>query len=653
MDVLVPPPALLPRVDPYSQWAIRTNFEYLSKASHFGYESYVPVIVEAKGSLRELRIWLVDNDFAKDFLLTPLFFGLVGAEKRKICTARMSRALFFAVNTNSDHTLWKSIERLELAMHVSPEKVSLDPQPEPTIGGFLEGRSTVIGVIDIGCAYANGNWRHRVAALWNQGGETGGETPSDAGYGRQWIRKAGTAGGFQPIAPIAHIADVSDESESYRRFGFEHVDRYRTHGAAVIGELTQSVRPYHAHEAPLVIVELPQHVTAYSARAALSAHVLDGLAWILMRGKKTKSDTNTRFVVNVSLGTQAGPHDGSSMLESFFDELIAAYTIDGSERLAIVLAAGNSYESRCHARVALKAKTPKTIRFLVPPDDVTPSYVELWFGNTADCTVTLTMPDGREIAATIGNENHLNSENGKTAASIVFCRLSAGGEGIMALIAIAPTANGTAEHGAYGITLNAAADVEDVELYVERDNAMFDPARPRGRQSSFLHPIERARYSTIDSSQPTYIYADGTLNSLATARRSVAVGSYVHIGSAPSRYSSAGPARYSAPTKPDVAAVGDDAFGLSGMLVSATYSNVQTRLGGTSLSAPSVTAMIAGAMQYGKINSSTTVRQWLLSQISSPAAKKKSVVPVDVAPQIGNGRIARHGITNNGHAHRG
>ena len=51
---------------------------------------------------------------------------------------------------------------------------------------------------------------------------------------------------------------------------------------------------------------------------------------------------HTPLAVNISYGTFAGPHDGSSLLESALDELLAM----GRKNFAIVLAAGNARRER-------------------------------------------------------------------------------------------------------------------------------------------------------------------------------------------------------------------------------------------------------------------------------------------------------------------
>ncbi|MGL5002102.1 MAG: S8 family serine peptidase, partial [Casimicrobium sp.] len=381
---------------------------------------------------------------------------------------------------------------------------------------------------------------------------------------------------------------------------------------------------------------------AYSARSALSAHVLDGIAWILARGRTNKNDLKTRFVINVSMGTQAGPHDGSSILELALDELINVYRSETGERLAIVLAAGNSYEARCHAELELDGKNDTAIAVFVPPDDVTPSYVEFWFPEKLpkDLRLRCVDPTGRVCEASIGNSAMLSSAAGNPSAMIVFPKHTAGGNGTCALVAIEPTVRGKAAHGKWLLTLTSREPVAGIHAYVERDNSMFDPARPRGRQTTFLFAKDSHK-NTHTTEEPAvrmskqWIQRNGTLNSLATSENVIVVGSYIHRERSPSKYSSAGPARNSNKTVPDICAVGDDAIGLSGTVVSGSRTGSTTRMSGTSIAAPVVTSMIADAMSAGQISNSLSVRDWLLRH------RVGSREPSPIDNRIGGGFLTR------------
>jgi Subtilase family len=616
------------RTDPYALWAEATKFEYLTGAT----PTSIPVIIEARKDLVALSDAIKVGSLKSEVFVSSVFLRLPGAAKRKVCTGRMTPTLIAQANANPSHDLWRHVERFELAMHVNPTTEWRTGEVKNT---GVESARTIIGLIDIGCAYANKAWRDRVIGLWHQGAVT--NTGNSVPYGVEWLT---TPAGSAP-EPIRSVTDdVETELASYRTYGFSQAKFRSSHGVAVLCEIANHQTNPSAEKAPIMLVELPTPVLRYSARAALSAHLLDGIAWILDRGAPCLGDETTRFVVNISLGTQAGPHDGSSMLETAFDELITAYTSKSAgERLALVVAAGNSYLAECHAILKVQPRSKTMLHWAIPPDDVTPSYVEIWFPNGANCAVELTSPTGEGITATPGTQLIARSAAGIVSACVVNCQQSAGGDGAMALIAVAPNASGATPHGTWTITLRSERAVDGIHCYVERDNSMFDPARPLGRQSHFVNVLGEANVELAPK---------GTLNSFATGRKTIVVGSYVHVSGTASVYSSAGPVRNQTYIKPDVCAVGDEALGLRGIPVSGNVSGTVTRASGTSIASPQVAALIAGALQKGFISPNKSVVEWLREKLVSRSSHSTMPnAPPD--PQIGGGSISRWGLENGPH----
>jgi len=648
------------RIDPYLVWAAGTEFKYADTTN-----PTATILVEFTKSIK--TDWLADP--LKEGLpvyLADAYKNLPSPEKRRIATAQIDRNFLVRLIDSSEQNkpdiikFWKHFSRFELAANISAsDDKTLRQPPGPLWRNRDESGlkpSVLVGVVDIGCGYANRQWRGHVRALWDQNesrSPSGSKFASGFGYGREWVATSPRVA----VAPNAGIVTAADEQRSYSKFEFPLNQRYRTHGTAVLGELTNprvdpSAFGGRNSSAEVLIAELPQVTTAYSARGALSAHVLDGVAWVLLRGtdlSRESAHIAERFVINVSMGTQAGPHNGSSMLEVALDEFIEAYTSPGDgERLAIVLSAGNSFEARCHAQLDFSSSKSAELCLRVLPDDVTPSYVEIWFPAGADETttsITLVRPDGAEIAVSVGNVAWMYSRKSTTVreAMALITKNGAGGDGLMALLAFAPTENGTAMAGLWKIKVKSEKLFsEPVHAYVERDNAMFDPARPRGRQSHFVDRSDTTSFSGTRrqaSATPTVgVTGAGTLNSLATGRRTIVVGSYVHTsGKSPSRYSSAGPSRIVGDKRdrPTVCAVSDDSPMLSGINVAATISGTVTRLSGTSLAAPQVGALIAGAMSHGHINSHLKPEQWLQQKLTEDPRTPNS--------PIGGGRVLRGG----------
>ncbi|MDZ5010560.1 S8 family serine peptidase, partial [Clostridium perfringens] len=71
---------------------------------------------------------------------------------------------------------------------------------------------------------------------------------------------------------------------------------------------------------------------------ALSTNIMRGLKFLVDRGKELKKP----LVVNISLSTNDGAHNGTSLLEQYIS------TISTLERISIVIAAGNEGDAAHH-----------------------------------------------------------------------------------------------------------------------------------------------------------------------------------------------------------------------------------------------------------------------------------------------------------------
>ena len=109
--------------------------------------------------------------------------------------------------------------------------------------------------------------------------------------------------------------------------------------------------------------------------------------------------SNAKVAVNVSWGTFAGPHDGTSVLEAAMDELI---DLEGG-RLQIVIPAGNAYQSRTHVNTTLSKNQSITLDWRGQPDDLTQNFLEVWIPAGAQgIEITLT-PPGQASIVDVGN----------------------------------------------------------------------------------------------------------------------------------------------------------------------------------------------------------------------------------------------------------
>ena len=613
-------------VDPYLMWARDTAFRYSSGINQTS-GTFYSVIIECKVSAAALWAWANPRG-PRAWIAIPFEYKSIRFDlgRATFCTAQIRRDKLELLLKKNVAGFWHHVVRFELAANVSPNKIDPKTIPVPII---QSGRPAVVaGVIDIGIPFAHRDYRsrlplpgrctiNRMLAMWDQSyGKLGGTASPTFGYGREWSESfvAPPLSTFTMSELLTGVSDVSSEERLYRSLSIDIADRSNSHGAAVLGEIA-GTRSFAARKSltdaaattPILAVQLPRATIGYSARASLAVHILDGLRWMLSR-----IGTMDQLVVNVSLGTHAGPHDGSSILERAIDELIklTSFKRPHVERLAVVLAAGNSREARSHAKFDLSTKA-KSIQFRVLPDDITPSFIEIWLPLNADVTVALISPSNVASTANERNDSQvLENAAGHVLAAIYRPENIANGNGQMILVAIAPTVEGYAEHGIYKLVLTANRAVKNVHAWIERDNSMYDLNRPRGRQSYFVDEqyIPSGRDHKPPPATKSFIERETTLNSYATGKRTVVVGAFDASRGRVAIDSSAGPVRNSRGVLAPIAAgVSEESLWVEGQRVAGTRSGDVSRLRGTSIAAPKVARLLLNQRAAG--NRAPTARE--------------------------------------------
>jgi hypothetical protein len=507
--------------------------------------------------------------------------------------------------------------------------------------------TVVVGIIDDGLAFAHERFRNgtasRVEYWWLQDGvHLSG--PTGFYYGRE-LDKAD----IDALLTQCTSAGLVDEDELYQRAGLNDFsfDSHKSaawrqaHGTHVM----DLACGFDANEArddrPIVCVQLPIRVVANTSGAGLHTYAMDGIDYILCCADRIAAKRGVPIlpvVINLSYGTIGGPHDGTSLFERFVSDRVAQRKARGST-LDVVLPAGNSHLSRCHAQVDFANKSAMADLFWrILPDDHTPSYVDVWLpprraGSRSRIALTVTPPYGADcpqppLASLPPGLESPPIEEGSTAqlnwtdaSGGVYCRVfyrflgGPTGRGRFR-ICVQPTYSPDrdapiAPSGVWTIRLKnrSLTPAERVHAWIHRDDTLY--GHPiRGRQSYFDHRDykrygEDGRDVEVDDTQSLVRHAS-LLNALATGRDAVVVGGYVRSTRKPAKYSSAGPVTKpkgaNAPPRrgPDALAPSDDSLAHPGVLAAASRSGAVVAMNGTSVAVPQIARWLADQRAKGE-----------------------------------------------------
>ena len=284
-------------------------------------------------------------------------------------------------------------------------------------------------------------------------------------------------------------------------------------------------------------------------------------------------------VVNISLGTNGGPHDGSNLVELALDALVCE-----QPNRAIVIAAGNTHGKALHVRGQIEQGDCIDLNWQIPQDDPTLNKLELWYAEPDKLTVEVINPQGVNLGRITpgwqkllladpdpkgqsSNKSSKTDPNGKVKVSVINRQNDPNNQANTINIALDPGATpGIWKARLHGTSVKNG----EFHAWIERDET---------GQSRFAEPDDD-EYEITD---------ECTLNTIACGKHTIVVGSYDATKHAPpsSVNSSAGPTR-DGRRKPDLSAPGESVF--------AAYSRtlvLRNRVSGTSLAAPVVTGTIA------------------------------------------------------------
>lgn len=470
----------------------------------------------------------------------------------------------------------------------------------------------VLALVDHGCPFLNtsfqdGRYGTRIAALWDQGGSPERQPPRPGWPWRGTERFAhGREIGPEALGTITAAARGArglDEYSVYR--GIDHLIDYDdarrrvrdfTHGGHLLDVLAGATDPLTgaggdpASEAQLVFVQLPLPAAMDSTGGSLAPHLLDGVRYAM-----SLCEQAAPLVVSISYGGQAGPHDGTSIIETAFEELLRLR----SSNFAIVLAAGNARQAKAHARRVVRPNRSALLRCQLSAGDTTDSFVELWYGGEAAgaaIEVRARTPGGLWspwVGAEGGREVVLREDTGAqdAVALLRHDQRVPNGKRAMVLLALTATsrragqAAAVAESGEWQIEVRLAAgaqaqDEVAFDAWIERD----DPAR--GSEAVPPYFLDQLAGDELN-----------TLSSIATGEGVLRVGGFNAGTGLMAAYSALGAAGV---PLPEVLAACEQDEESASIMAAATRSGETMRMNGTSVAAPVLARRLFNAMRRSK-----------------------------------------------------
>ncbi len=430
------------------------------------------------------------------------------------------------------------------------------------------GSNVVVGIVDSGIDFTHSNFRDassgtRIKRVWDQNltPQAGESNPSGYSYGVEYDdADINTAlADANPFSVVRHQDDPNTGNHGTHVAGISAGD-----GSEAGNNQPASTYIGVAPEADIVVV-----ATNWG-----TAGIIDGVNYVF----QVATALNKPAVVNLSLGSVIGPHDGTSNFEQGITNLIT-----GQGRV-VVAAAGNEAADNAHASGTVTANATVNLPINVPNNRQARVDVDLWYNGADVFGVVLLDPAGNVTGNVAVGNQALNNMSGTTAFVQHSNNDPNNGDKRVSVVLQAPV-GGTVAAGQWQLQLTGTnVNVGTFDSWIRNP-----PGQP-------------------NTSFGAFATATGTIGSPATAIRVVSVGSYVTRGpglNSLSTFSNRGPTRDGRPT-PDISAPGQRIISAN-VLATSPYQTMS----GTSMATPHIAGVVALMLQKNRSYTWEQVRDCL------------------------------------------
>lgn len=511
-------------------------------------------------------------------------------------------------------TFVHSAESLSFSLPLAVAAKGAKPTPRTVqvAGKRQTGEGVLIGIIDVqGFDFAHPDFldddgNTRFVAIWDQGGNFR-APPHPYRYGAEFTEQrlraavaAGRSGG---------IPAVDLERQSQRMPG-----SHGTHVASIAAG-RHGVCP--GAKIAGVSISLPMPADEREERRwtfSDSSRIVDAIEYLYAQGTRLGLPVS----INISLGTNGGPHDGSNGPCRWVDSSLS------TPGRAISIAAGNAGQEagatpddlgwvmgRIHTMGQVKSRGLSTdLEWVVVGDgiaDVSENELEIWYSPQDRFTIAV-QPPGATTWITAGPRQFVENkrlENGTVLSIYNELYHPVNGDNYIALYlspnlnpdTFAPVAPGVWKIRLHGDEIRSG----HFHAWIERDDPMELDRRENLR--AFRFPSFFSRTSNVDSH---------SIGSLACAHRVLGVANVDAAAGRINVSSSQGPTREGR-SKPDIAAPGTDIVAANGF----GDDELWVRMTGTSMASPYVCGVV-GLMLAAKPTLNASQCQGILKRTAKP-----------------------------------
>ena len=561
-------------------------------------ESFVNVFVELYGERSDVP--RKEQSAARASLDRLLDAGVAAAKQASLAGAKVPRRTF--ISATVPVSLLDELEQHPAVSFVHPsDPLKLDAPPasratkeiNKAIGDaaiFGRGKGVLVGIVDVGGFdfahqdFVGKDGKTRFVRIWDQRGGRR-RPPKDFGYGSELTdahMNAAIAASKQAGVPPATLLEPQSQMNP---------GSHGTHVASIAaGE--SGVAP-EAHIAA-VLIDVPLPADPIQRRRMTfsdTSRIVHAVEYLL----SVATEMKLPLVVNVSLGTNGGAHDGSSGVSRWLDAYLSA------PGRAICIAAGNAGQEKAQSegdlgwimgRIHSQGRVPARgleveLEWTVVGDgieDRSENELEIWYGSQDRFAVAVKPPGAAEWIAVNPRqfvENH-RLPSGTTLSIYNELYHPTNGANYIAVYLspnLEPGAFRGIDAGVWKVRLSGD-DVRDgrFNAWIERD----DPAElePAGGRRLYRFPSFFAEATNIDSH---------SISSLACGHRIIAVSNLDDARQRINATSSQGPTR-DGRYKPEIAAPGTDIVAANGF---AHPDEPWISMSGTSMASPYVTGIVA------------------------------------------------------------